>query len=627
MFRAHHLAWAALVLMATCGALRAADPAAAPNIVFILMDDVRFDGLSATGHPFLQTPNIDRIADEGINFTNAFVTTPLCSPGRASFYTGQYARTHGVLGNDGNNAVHDTTLTTYSELLQQAGYETAYVGKMHNFTSKDRAAPRPGFDYWTVFPGQGVHADSDSAPLNINENGSYVRKSGYMTDVLTDYAVSFIQQSHAQPFAMTLAYKAVHGPFNDPNGTTQYPQKYVDEVNGTYPQRPNATSPPDPNLVISQARMAKHVDDAVGRVLAALESTGQLDNTLIVFTSDNGYFYREHGLGDKRAPYDEALRIPLVMRLPGMIGAGTTSESIALNIDMAPTFLDLAGVAIPGAVQGKSLVPVLGDPSQKVRTSFLAEYYQEVAFPNVQTWNAIRTEDWKYVTYLGQDPSNDLLFDLRNDPYELTNLAGDQTKQSIVAQLQAELGQLIQGADRAGGSKHVILGSSLDYVLRKDASGNVTSGNVTGPQARLGYNTGNPAGGRNAVLLFALPKLGADEVLSAVSLQVRGASEIGGTPSTMHGDLWAIGVGDGTPLIEYLDTDGGDLDPTNVKLGDDVITLLNSPGAFATNRDTSDALLDYLNDFYADNPEYEGGEYLYLRFNPDGLNGTSNAGW
>jgi arylsulfatase A-like enzyme len=437
-----------------------------PNIIVINVDDLRWDALSSTGHPFLQNPNIDRIAKEGLTFRNAFVSTPLCSPSRATLYTGQYARTHGVKGNGGNNAVSDLTLSTYAPLLQQAGYMTAHVGKWH---MNPTHAPRPGFDYWVSFKGQGSHRN-----VTLNVNGNIINTTGLTTDVLTAYAINFIEQNHGgKPFAMMLAYKAVHFPFPNDQSNVPVHLRTLYE-NKTIPQPPSALlgytldgkpmlqnpppglNPPVPgrtvvpgrtgstrNTMLNQLRMMAHIDENIGRLLTTLEDSNQLNNTLLLFTSDNGYFWGEHGLGEKRAAYDESIRIPMLMRLPSIIPVDTETDGLVVSADVAPTLLDLAGADIPDTMQGKSLLPIMSNPMTDVRKSFLAEYFQDQRYPRIHTWKAVRTEHYKYITYPDSYAQHGLgwdeLYDLTADLYEMTNLISDAAAQPVLKQMRQKL--------------------------------------------------------------------------------------------------------------------------------------------------------------------------------------------
>lgn len=460
---------AALALPASVSPCPAADAPARPNIVFILIDDLRWDDLGCTGHPFVQTPHIDRIAKEGARFHNAFATTPLCSPSRASFLTGQYAHTHGVTDNRDNTAL-SLKLVTFPLLLQRAGYTIAYVGKWHMGTDP---RPRPGFDRWVSFqfnPRPGSKPSYVDPELNID--GKTVSAKGYMTDILTDHALQFLKQPHKKPFLLYLAHKAVHPeislPFEKAEAfppAERHRKLFADQA---IPRRPNANRKPEgkPALerkigdlpligpetatsdetIRNRLRMLMAVEEGVGKLLQALEETRQLDNTLVVFTSDNGYFYGEHGLSDeRRLAYEEAIRLPLLMRYPKAIKAGTTPDAIALNIDLAPTCLELAGVPIPKEVQGRSLWPVLRGETAGWRTSFLIEYWSDpvrVRIPNMG-YQAVRTERWKYIRYTDLK-GMDELYDLKADPYEMKNRIKDAAAQDALKAMQNELERLLK---------------------------------------------------------------------------------------------------------------------------------------------------------------------------------------
>jgi len=424
-----------------------------PNLVFILVDDLRFDALGYMGHPFVKTPNIDRIAREGAIFRNTFVTTPLCSPSRGSFLTGRYVRSHGVKDNT-DNAALSHKLVTFPRLLHDAGYETAYVGKWHMGTDD---MPRPGFDRWVSFRGQGVY---DDPPLNVD--GERITRQGYMTDLLAEYAVEFIRKSRSKPFCLYMAHKAIHGPFTPASrhaglfadAAIQRQANAKDDLSGkpmltrTLPEVPTkkgkkkagATVGPGDELVRNQMRCLTSIDESVGRVLQALEQTRSLDNTMIVFTSDNGYFWGEHGLGDKRAAYEESIRIPMVARYPKLIKAGRNITEMALNIDIAPTMLDLAGVTIPKTMQGRSLVPAMQGKAKNWRTQFFCEYFMEQQFARVATWECVRTTRWKYIHYPDLKEMDEL-YDLQSDAGEMKNLIAQSGSRTMLEALQKDLGR------------------------------------------------------------------------------------------------------------------------------------------------------------------------------------------
>lgn len=443
-----------------------AAPAKRPNFVFILTDDQRYDAMGFMGRPlFLKTPNMDRLAREGAHLTNAFVTTALCSPSRACFLTGAYAHRHGVMTNENNDP--DPAFQTFPQVLQKAGYETAYVGKWH---MERKSEPRPGFDYWLSFMGQGVYFDP-----KLNENGREFQAQGYMTDILTDHAVRFVEKEREKPFCMVLAHKAVHEPFTPadrhqdafPDARIPEPANFKDDYSGKpeWQRRllehgggkrekwlANKDKPVPPTLEPGQwngreprrldyYRALMAVDDSIGRVLDALDRKGVLDDTVVVFAGDNGFFVGEHRKGDKRLAYEESIRIPWLIRYPRMIEPGTRISRMALNIDLAPTFLDLAGAKAPKTMQGRSLKPLFDGKRHPWRESFLYEYFREEWYPGIPLIHAVRTESMKYVTYPDIDDLDEL-YDLRKDPLEMRNLAQDPAHADEVKKLRAEMEKL-----------------------------------------------------------------------------------------------------------------------------------------------------------------------------------------
>ena len=438
-------ALAAPLLAGLAAPLRAKD--SRPNILFILIDDLRYNAPAYAGHPFVKTPNIDRIAREGAIFEDAFVTTPLCSPSRASFLTGRYVRSHGVLDNTNHNELSHK-LITWPRLLHDAGYETGYAGKWH---MGNDSSPRPGFDKWVSFRGQGVYND----PV-LNIDGDEAKHTGYITDILTDHAVDFIKKPRSKPFVMYLAHKAVHGPFTPaerhkdlfaseaihrtPNADDNWDGKPAlqRDVDGKPPVKGVGSSD---DLIRNQLRCLTAIDEGVGRILKTLEETGQMDNTFIVFTSDNGYFWGEHHLGDKRWAYEESLRIPMAMRYPKLIKAGTHISQLVMNVDMAPTMLTLGGAKLPGDLQGHSVLPLFKGPVKNWRTSFLSEYFMEQNFPRVPSWQAVRDDQWKYIHYT-EVKGADELYNLKKDPYEMQNLVHDAP--AVLEEKKAQLDKFNQ---------------------------------------------------------------------------------------------------------------------------------------------------------------------------------------
>lgn len=433
---------------------------AKPNIVFILIDDLRWDAFSFMGHPFVQTPNVDRLAKEGGHFRNFFVTLPLCSPSRGAFLTGQYPHTNGVTDNK-DHAALSHQLATFPRLLHDAGYETGYVGKWHMGTDD---SPRPGFDRWVSFKGQGQFENPA-----INIDGKSQKIDGYMTDILNGHAVDFVKKEHTKPFALYLAHKAVHGPFTPAerhanlyaDAKCSAPPNVKDMMEGkpalmrpvevpanakknkkNQAKTPAVTGQAHEKTMLQQMRCVAAIDEGVGLILKALEETKQIDNTMVVFTSDNGYFWGEHSLGDKRAAYEESIRIPFVVRYPKLVKPGSRYEQMGLNIDVAPTFLELAGVTVPKSIQGKSLLPILKGDTSGWRTAFLAEYFMEQQFARVPTWQAVRTDRWKYIRYTDLE-GMDELYDLKSDPYEMKNLINDAGSREAAESMTKELDRLV----------------------------------------------------------------------------------------------------------------------------------------------------------------------------------------
>jgi len=463
---------ACLVVLLWVGSLAApaAETSGRPNIIFILVDDLRWDALSCMGHPVAKTPNIDRLAKEGALFKNFFVSIPLCSPSRSSFLTGQYVHTTGVIDNTDHSALSHR-LVTFPKLLHDAGYETAYVGKWHMGADD---SPRPGFDRWVSFKGQGVYANP-----NINVDGTVSKVEGYMTDILNGHALDFVKREHQKPFVLYLAHKAVHGPFTPAErhrdlyadaGLTLTPN-HQDKLEGkpaltrelvvtnaaegtTKKKNPGkkkaakagATPTGHGKTMRQQLRALAAIDDGVGRLLQALEDSKQLDHTMVIFTSDNGYFWGEHGLGDKRWAYEESIRDPLLMRYPKLIKAGTTLDPFALNIDIAPTLLDLAGAPIPKTIQGRSLLPLFKDAKAPWRKSFLTEYFTERGFPRAPTWQAARTDRWKFIHYTELEDMDEF-YDLKADPFEMKNLIKDEAAQTALKEMKTELAWLLKETD------------------------------------------------------------------------------------------------------------------------------------------------------------------------------------
>jgi len=420
-----------------------------------LLDDVRADDLY--GHPLLELPTVERLASEGTRFDNFFTVAPLCSPSRAAFLTGQYPFRNGILDNR-ERAAESHAIRTFPRLLQEAGYQSAFVGKWH--MGHEDASPRPGFDHWVSFVGQGTYFDPE-----MNINGQRALESGYMTDVLTRYAEEFVRGAgQDRPFVLFMAHKAVH-PEIHADRIRSFPPAPEDAAlldddalprSASWraglegkpalarvaeyddPRSPAGGTPDD--VVLGRLRMLYAVDRGLARLVAALEDTGRLDNTVIVLTSDQGFFYGEFGLAqERRLAYEPSIRIPLIIRYPPLAGAGARVPALATNIDVAPTMLELGNVLPPPDVDGTSLVPLLSGILPQVRRSFMIEYYSDEVFARIvqMGYKALRTDRYKYIRYESLD-GMDELYDLETDPDELVNIRSTAPAE-LIRQLETEL--------------------------------------------------------------------------------------------------------------------------------------------------------------------------------------------
>ncbi len=422
------------------------------NFLFILTDDQRYDALSAAGHPFLKTPNLDWIAHTGARFTNAFVTTSLCSPSRASFLTGCYAHNHGVLN---NITPWQESNVTFLELLKQAGYYTGFIGKWHmpgkGLPDLYGQGKVDEFISFTAVAGQGIY---NNCPLF--KNGQPLAAPGYISEVLNDLAVQFLQAASGKNFCLYLAHKAAHAPFAPPpafkgayrDQALPLPPEYRERGLNFRNSYMHTASGLLTGKSMEQEMRAYYetlaaFDNSLGRVFEELDRQKILDRTVIVFAGDNGYMWGEHRMIDKRVAYEESMRIPFLVRAPGILpSAGANIAEMVLNIDLAPTFLELAGAPVPDSMQGMSLKPLLTAKPSTWRESFLYEYFYDPPYP-IPANLAVRTRDKKYIRYEnGKWPEE--LFDLQNDPREQTNLASKPEAQSQKQQLVAELKKLLK---------------------------------------------------------------------------------------------------------------------------------------------------------------------------------------
>ena len=441
------------------------------NIVFILSDDHRYDAMGFMGKiKGLETPAMNRMANEGVHVKNAFVSTALCSPSRASILTGQYAHTHTVVDND---AALPTSLVFFPQHMQRNGYQTAYFGKWHMGNTGDN--PQPGFDHWESFHGQGTYY---GVTLNINGNRFPQSTETYTTDLLTEHAISWLNSRNKQkPFFLYLSHKGVHAEFQP---AKRHVGKYANLAIVTPPSMyltatdsskmfGTAISPSAkvnfrdiPQWVRNQ-RYSWHgvdymyhgtinfdqfyrryfetlqsVDESIASVMKYLEENNLAHNTMVVYMGDNGFSFGEHGLIDKRHAYEESMRVPMLIWAPGLIKEKSVLEQVIINVDIAPTFLDLAGISKPQNMQGNSFAPFLKGQNIVWRENAYYEYYWEGAFPQTPTIFAIRTNRYKYIYNHGTWDINEL-YDLQNDPYEMNNLIRDTTMRRTGLILKNEL--------------------------------------------------------------------------------------------------------------------------------------------------------------------------------------------
>ncbi|AWO00676.1 arylsulfatase [Chitinophaga alhagiae] len=423
---------------------------ARPNIIYIYTDDQRYDAMSVVQQaqgikarfPWFKTPNMDRIAKEGVRFSNAFVVNSLCSPSRATMLTGRYNHLNGVTNN--HTELADTT-DTYATALTAAGYVTAFFGKWHMARQQGK---RPGFTHSFSFVGQGRYID---CPFELNGE-RVVETKGWVDDVSTDSALAFIRRCKDTAFQLSLAFKSSHYNWTPPERLAHrfdhVPlKKPVNEkANVVYrgkigdgraipppPPAPASWAETNDTIIRKYFTVLAAIDENVGRVLNLLDSLHLTENTVVVYSSDNGYFLGERNLSDKRAAYEESLRVPLLVRYPAKLPAGKVIDKIVLNVDLAPTFTELAGAPTPKSFQGNSWLPIAMGKPVKWRTSFFYEYFYETPYA-IPTIIAERTQHAKLIYYPGQ-PDWSELYDLKNDPGEKKNLYNNPR----AARLQAEM--------------------------------------------------------------------------------------------------------------------------------------------------------------------------------------------
>jgi len=462
------LVWAIIGLL-PCQAVEETLPAVAKiegvqprNVVFILTDDHRYDAMGFMNHPFLETPHLDSLASNGVHLKNAFVTTSLCSPSRASILTGLYTHRHRVI--DNNRQVPPGT-KFFPQYLQRAGYSTAFIGKWHMGGHHDD--PRPGFDYWLSFRGQGNYL-SPGPKYTMNLNGKRVPQKGYITDELTDYAVDWLEkQSSDKPFFLYLSHKAVHANFTP---AERHAGRYADADLGFLPRGEEITAENNAPRWVRDQRNSWHgidfsyhsdkgldylyrrycesllaVDDSVGKVLQQLKKMGVHDDTLVVYMGDNGFMFGEHGLIDKRVSYEASIRVPMMMQCPDLYEGGKVVEQVIGNIDIGPTIMQAAGLETPQYMDGMSFLEMPNKTPESWRDYFLYVYYWEKNFPQSPTQFALRGQQYKYITYYGLWDTDEL-YDLQADPGETRNLIHEPQFRPIAKKMENRLYEMLSEA-------------------------------------------------------------------------------------------------------------------------------------------------------------------------------------
>ena len=448
------------VLFACSWAAQAAGPKR-PNILYIMSDDHAAHAIGAYGSKINKTPQIDRIAKEGMRFVNCFVVNSICTPSRAAILTGKYSHLNGVPVFNR----FDGRQPTLAKYLQAAGYHTGIIGKWHLFSDPT------GFDYWNILPGQGVYHDPE-----FIEMGRRKKHPGYVTDLITDFSIEFLSnRPKDKPFFLMCHHKAPHRPWQpDVKHAHLYdgadipePPTFDDDYRTRSDAAREATMRIDRDLTPTDLKQEppsglagaalKHwkyeryirdylacvaaVDDNVGRLLDYLETSGLAENTIVVYTSDQGFFLGDHNWFDKRFMYEESLRMPFLIRYPGHVQAGAVNEGMILNVDFAPTLMDCAGLKIPPDIQGRSFLPLLrGEKPGDWRTAMYYRYYHYPQDHRVQPHYGIRTGRYKLIYYNKIDQWE--LFDLQKDPRELNNVCADAANAGLLKSLKDELSRL-----------------------------------------------------------------------------------------------------------------------------------------------------------------------------------------
>jgi arylsulfatase A-like enzyme len=479
---------AALSILPSCKSLGQITGKKQPNIIFIMTDDHASHAMSCYGSKINKTPNLDRIANEGIRFDNSFCTNSICAPCRAVILTGKYSHLNGVID---NSKKFDGSQQTFPKLLQKVGYQTAMIGKWHLKTDPT------GFDYWNVLPGQGAYYNPA-----MKEMGRQKKYTGYTTDIITDHALKWLKGlKPGEPFCLMYQHKAPHRRWEPgPKHLTMYDDVTIPEPDNLFDDYSNRgraakeqdmsiaktmtendlkLTPANKNLTPEQKRLWEaaygpkneafkkanlqgkdlvrwkyqryikdylrciaSVDDNVGRVLDYLDESGLAENTVVFYTSDQGFYLGDHGWFDKRFMYEESLRMPLLVRYPGEVKSGSVSDDIVMNLDFGATFLDFAGVPVPADMQGESIRKVLqGKTPGDWRKSMYYHYYEYPGAHSVKRHYGVRTGRYKLIHFY-DDIDEWELYDLKKDPKEMKNVFGDPAYAETIKELKVELKQL-----------------------------------------------------------------------------------------------------------------------------------------------------------------------------------------
>lgn len=461
-----------------------------PNIVCVVGEGLRWDELSSTGNKLIETPNMDRIGSEGCTFRNAFVVNALCLPSRATMLTGMYSHTTGAVSNV--EGTIPARFTLVSDLLQKAGYETAFIGKSH----VAGALMDHYWDYYFGFVGQ---ADYYRPKITEGVRGKYgaekLYEGGYVDTLLTDKAVGWLKQARTKPFCLFLWFYAPHAPFyrpkdlvNDLNGVAIPKPASFDENLTGYAGKPHAVADADDKIGYSEVfsddpRSLEELvkdhyvgvednDRNVGAVWKELERQNIAQDTAMLLSSDHGFFLGEHHLYDKRLMYEPSIRVPMMLRYPGRVKAGTKLDEMVLNLDMAPTLLDVAGLAAPSEMQGRSLLPLAEGKAVPWRKDWLYEYYEYPGFENVRPCRGVRTERYKFIHFF-VPPEEFELYDLKTDPDEMHNLYGKPGYEELTVRLKDRLEALRAETNDtyqykpSGIPAHMDLGTTTESGLKK----------------------------------------------------------------------------------------------------------------------------------------------------------------